>query len=154
MRTPRRAGRVLIVTVGALVVVGCSDDAAGPTTTPLPGFPDRPAPTVVADPDPFCDGIVSLEGRARDEAVTAGEILAVYDSIAADAPAAIAADFELVRAALRTSIDGDATTDDPATTDPLVAEATERLSIWVDEVCRGTDRSPLPPPTEPGSATD
>lgn len=151
VRTSRRARSAAIaVAAGALAIAACTgDDSASPTTPAIPGVPDRPVVTVDADADPFCDAIVSLDGRAGDEPADAAEVLAVYDSIADDAPPDVAADFDIVRDGLRSVVAGQSVSDPEA-----LDAAAEELSIWVDLVCRSTDRSPLPPPTQPGAVED
>lgn len=91
------------------------------------------------------------------------EIIETYEGIVDEVPDEIRADFDAVLADLRggpppstQDVTSSTTVDTPITSDPLADEGrspgdtpAERLSGYVDFVCRSVENNPGPPATQP-----
>lgn len=123
------------------LTVACTDQGAdqGPTTStlPLPVAEDELSPVVVVDDSPFCRTLLALDDD--DDPPSLDELTATYVDLVDDVPAEIRGTFDVVLAGLLG--------DDDAIAE--FAEAAELFAEYVQERCRGTVISPLPPPTTP-----
>lgn len=166
-RSGARIGAGVIV-AALFIGLGCRSD---PTTAPVP-LPDEAVlgdelARQLADDPPalqqseFCRRILDLDTESEfttDDESTIEDLAAEYRELLPIVPAEIAPEFAAVLDELE--MQSEASGDAPATTtisddvspQPPAAElsAVETLAAYLDQVCRSTTSSPLPPPTTPG----
>jgi hypothetical protein len=147
----RRAATGAVVLVWVATSIACSgdDDSAGDppsVTTTAPGgdLADASGANTIDD-SPFCRQVLALE--TGDEPPERSEVIERYTEMSPDVPDEIRPEFDVVLEHLRQQEAAAAPAD--AEPDLIVEESTRRFAAYIDQRCRGTDISPLPPPTQP-----
>lgn len=174
----RRLAALLLV--GAWAVAACDgDEPAADEESVDPGLPSATVAVPPERTSEFCRELVDLTDAVRNGELDDVEaaILETYRSVGDDVPDAIADDFDLVLGALedggplptdppRPSVattpgtePSAATTAETGSTGPSEPEIgfapadspSERITTYVESVCRNTANNPGPPATQPGA---
>lgn len=169
--TTMALGAVMVLTA---CVADRSDEATDDTVA------DEPEISVTVPPErlsPFCEGMIELSDELRSGSVEDADALIIerYREIQPDTPLEIAADFDLVLAALEAGLppptDPPPEVTAPPPTDPSAtgdgtgpdstagqsvdegfdpdSSPTDRINSYVAFQCRSTGNNPGPPATQP-----
>lgn len=158
---PRLQRAWFLAVLVAVVAGACT--SSGDTEPPpaVSGVPTATAGTSPVDDSPFCRTLLALEDDPAPS--TPDDLIATYRSLVDEVPGSIRPEFQTVLGHLESlrageepavvatppvTVSPDLEFEDLGIADP-VEESARRLAEFVDQQCRNTAVSPLPPPTQP-----